>query len=101
MKVIVKDCLIIFRRPDEWSHVSARLVEEYGPSIMISWKLKRELGFTIRRHKGLVKWSDDPDYADIEKWLSPELQNKYHYEEQIHLDFFNKAAQTWFQLKYL
>jgi hypothetical protein len=26
---------------------------------------------------------------------------RHHYQEQIHLDFYNAAAQTWFVLKYL
>jgi hypothetical protein len=24
-----------------------------------------------------------------------------HYQEQIHVDFYNQSAQSWFQLKYL
>jgi hypothetical protein len=24
-----------------------------------------------------------------------------HYEDQVHVDFYNEAAQSWFQLRYL
>jgi hypothetical protein len=24
-----------------------------------------------------------------------------HYEDQVHLDFYNESTQSWFQLKYL
>jgi hypothetical protein len=93
MKVTVKRNLIIFHRPEEWEAIHQQLIHEHGPSIAISWKLKRELGFTVRRHKGLVprKPSD----------LTSELDHRYYYEDQVHLDFFNEATQSWFQLKYL
>ena len=69
----------------------------------ISWRTKRELGFTVRNHKGLVKWADDSDenYQWQEEWLPDEFKNRYHYEEQIHLDFYNDAQQSFFMLKYL
>lgn len=99
MKIQVKHNLIIFRRPSEWETVSKKLVETYGPSIMISWKTKRELGFTVRRHKGLVKYSDKYGDADGD-WLEPDLKNKFCYEEQVHLDFYSESALTYFLLKY-
>ena len=76
--------------------------KDYGDKIFaISWRLKRELGFTVRQHKGLVKWNDDADYKRDEEWLPDEFKNRYHYEEQIHLDFYNEAQMTMFVLKYL
>jgi hypothetical protein len=27
--------------------------------------------------------------------------HRYHYQDQIHLDFYDPAQQTWFVLKYL
>ena len=101
MKIVIKKNLIIFRRLKEWDALHKHLIDEYGPSIGISWRCKRELGFTVRRHKGLVKWNDDPDYFDNEEWLEEEFKNRYHYEEQIHLDFYNEAQMTMFVLKYL
>lgn len=101
MKTIIKRNLIVFRKPWEWETISARLVQDYGPSIMISWKMKRELGVTVRRHKGLVKWSDDNDYKENEDWLEPDLKNRYHYEDQVHLDFWSESAMSFFILKYI
>ncbi len=101
MKIEIKKNLIVFRKTSEWEQVSAKLVKEYGPSIMISWKCRRELGFTVRRHKGLVRWADDYDYKNDEEWLEPDLKNRYHYEDQVHLDFYNEANQGFFVLKYI
>jgi len=53
-------------------------------------QLRKEMGFTYRHHRGLV--SNEHPYKD-----GPSM----HYEEQVHLDFFSEAAQSWFQLKYL
>lgn len=106
MRIIVKKNLIVFRIPSDWEEISARLVKEYGPSIGISWKCKRELGFTVRHHKGLAKWDDSP-YNDgqdgylIAHEMPSELANQYHYEQQVHLDFYNEAQQSFFVLKYL
>lgn len=101
MKIEIKKNLIVFRKPWEWEAVSARLIQEYGPSIMISWKCRRELGFSVRRHKGLVRWADDQDYKEEEEWLEPDLKNRYHYEDQVCLDFYNEAQQSFFMLKYI
>ena len=102
MKIQIKKNLIIFRNPWEWYEVRDRVKDDYGEKIFaISWRLKRELGFTVRSHKGLVKWADDEDYAGNEEWLPDEFKNRYHYEEQIHLDFYNEAQMTMFVLKYI
>jgi hypothetical protein len=103
MKIQIKKNLIIFRRPyEDWHVVRNRVKADYGEKIFaISWRLKRELGFTVRQHKGLVKWNEDEDYAEQEEWLPDEFKNRYHYEDQIHLDFYNEAQMTMFVLKYL
>lgn len=97
MKITVKKNLIIFHRPDQWSDLQARLVEDFGSKIAISFVCKRELGFTVRRHKGLVPHPQ----AEWEIMKSEGWHHRYHYQEQIHLDFYNPAQQTWFVLKYL
>jgi hypothetical protein len=97
MKVTVKKNLVIFHRPDEWSLLMTQLLKDYGQKIAISTVCRRELGFTIRRHKGLV-----PHPLDTWEVMKSEGWNhRYHYEDQIHLDFYNESAQTWFVLKYL
>jgi hypothetical protein len=92
MKVTVKKNLIIFHNPEEWQEISSQLVQEFGPSILISWKTKRELGFQVRYHQGLVKRNDQ--YVEV-------FNNQYFYQDQVCLDFFTDAAQSWFQLRYL
>ena len=88
--IIVKKNLIIFRKPGEWSDVYAKILQDYGMGMAVRTRLKRELGFTYRYHKGLVP----NDYASL-------TGANYHYENQVHLDFFSEQAQSWFQLKYL
>jgi len=97
MKTTAKKNLIIFHRPQEWAELSERLRNEYGPSVMISFTCKRKLGFTVRYHKGLVQ-------HDTENWKITKdqgWQHQYHYEDQVHLDFYDTAQQSWFMLKYL
>jgi hypothetical protein len=45
------------------------------------------MGFTYRHHQGLV--ANEHPYDGM------------HYEQQVHVDFYSEAAQSWFQLKYL
>ena len=98
MKVSVKKNLIVFHNPHEWYQIAESLRTEYGQSIMlISSKCKRELGFTIRHHQGLVEM--DKDTWEVMK--SEGYHNRYCYESQVHLDFYNQAQQTFFVLKYL
>jgi len=97
MKTTVKKNLIIFHRPSEWTELAERLINEYGPSMMISFTCKRKLGFTVRHHKGLVPHTTIAwELTKDEGW-----QHRYHYEEQVHLDFYNETQQSWFMLKYL
>jgi hypothetical protein len=97
MKITVKKNLIIFHRPSDWDPIQDRLSKEYGAKIMISYVCKRELGFTVRRHKGL-------EPHDKESWVimkSEGWDHRYYYQDQIHLDFYNDAQMSWFVLKYL
>jgi hypothetical protein len=97
MKVTTKPGLIIFHKPSEWEPIQYQLGLDYGTKIMLSWVCKRELGFTIRKHKGLV-----PHPLDTWEVMKSEGWNhRYHYQDQIHLDFYDAAQQTWFVLKYL
>lgn len=98
MKVTVKHNLIVFHNPYEWYPLAERLRNEYGQSIMlISARCRRELGFTVRYHKGLAE--HDKDTWEVMK--SEGFHNRYHYEDQVHLDFYNQAQMSWFVLKYL
>jgi len=76
-KVTVKKNLIIFHNPGEWSDIYAMILRDFG----------MRMGFTYRHHQGLV--ANEHPYDGM------------HYEQQVHVDFFSEAAQSWFQLKYL
>jgi len=108
MKVTVKRNLIIFHIPYEWYELANRLRTEYGQSIMlISDRCRRELGFTVRHHKGLIPYREK--YGDQSLWLSKQAfegkevdrRHQMVYEDQVHLDFYNEAQMSWFVLKYL
>lgn len=89
-KVTIKKNLIIFHRPGEWSDIYAKILQEFGMGMAIRPKLKRELGFIYRYHRGLM-----PNDQRV-----PGGPNM-HYEDQVCLDFYSESAQSWFQLKYL
>ena len=91
MKTTVKKNLIIFHNTREFEELHHQLFKEYGQStMMISWKTKRH-------HKGLA----EHDKNTWEMMKSEGFHNRYHYESQVHLDFYNEAQQSWFVLKYL
>lgn len=66
-----------------WNEIYNRIREEYGDTVVIiSWKLRETLGFTVRRHR---------DYNEA----------LGHMVNDIRLDFYDEPAMTFFQLKYL
>ena len=89
-KITVKKNLIIFHNPGEWSDIYAMILRDFGIKMALRTQLRKEMGFTYRYHRGLV-----PNEHPREN--GPNMR----YEEQVHLDFFSEAAQSWFQLKYL
>lgn len=88
-KIIVKRNLVIFRNPTQWDEIWRKILNEYGPKIAISYVLKRELGFTIRRHTEWIPFDITGD------------RMRHYAEEQVHLDFYNESTQSWFLLRYL
>jgi hypothetical protein len=89
-RVIVKKNLIIFRKPGEWTDIYSQILRDYGMGMAVKTRLRRELGFTYRYHRGLEK-NEHPRAG------APTM----HYEDQVHLDFYNESAQSWFMLRYL
>lgn len=64
-----------------WSLLRDQIIEDYGrTTVMISWRLKDTLGFTIREHR---------DYSE-----------DYSSRKPIRLDFYDEQLQTLFLLKY-
>lgn len=119
---------MIVLEPYVWhNEIKPKLIKDYGAKIMISYVCRRELGCTVREHKG---WVDNPQYrtelaqykekerlymesaqsGKINKhtiddvsidWLLSGEPAKGHSVHQICLDFYNYAQETYFRLKYL
>jgi hypothetical protein len=94
--------------PTQWWKLKGRLDNDYGrTTMMISWKTKRVLGFTVREHSGYrprtVRELDDYDRSD-NIWHDTERERKFHrentHEHVICLDFYNEPKRTMFLLKY-
>ena len=98
LKVTTKKNLIIFHDPDEWHTVLERLTQDFGTVIRMRHIMRRELGFTARDHRGLVP---NLKVGDILDGTMVDRPGWYHYEQQVHLDFYNETSQSWFILKYL
>ena len=99
-RTTTKRNLIIFHNPDEWLTVLVRLEKDFGHAIRMRHIMRRELGFTARDHRGLAlnrQLGDDP----LGSFAMVDRPGWYHYEQQVHLDFYNEASQSWFILKYL
>lgn len=88
-KVIVKKNLIIFRRPGDWSDIYAKILAEFGMGMAVRTRLRRELGFTYRNHQEWIVFDRSGD------------RERKYCEEQVHVDFYNESAQSWFMLRYL
>ena len=97
-QVTTKKNLIIFHDPEDWYRVLDRLAEDFGQAIRMRFIMKRELGFTARDHRGLVP---NRKLGGVLDSFAIEDAPGHHYEQQVHLDFYNEASQSWFILKYL
>lgn len=76
---------------DQWNNIHARLTVEHPASVMLlRYKMREVLGFTVREHQQWVelgKGVDGRPYGRMQTW--------------IYLDFYNNAMESWFQLKYM
>lgn len=95
----VKTQTIIFDSESDWERVRQRIIAQYGLSIvLVSWRLKRELGFTVRRHKAYLPWNKEQK----DNWgHTTELKYQYYPVEQVHLDFYNDSSLSFFILKFM
>lgn len=89
-KITVKKNLIIFHHRGDWIAIYSRILADHGMGMAVRTRLRRELGFTYRDHQHWVNELSGLGGAMVR-----------YPEEQVHLDFYNEAAQTWFQLRYL
>jgi hypothetical protein len=91
--ITVKTDLIIFDSEELWEPIRKKILAEYGASHLLRWVSRRELGFTVRFHH---HWD-----TVNKNHFGEDITRMYYYQHQVHLDFFNDSALTWFQLKYL
>ncbi len=79
-------------KSEQWTPILQKIEQEYGRAIaLISFAMKRELGFQVRYHRF---WKKDDGTAGS-------YDGHGEYVIEIHLDFNNEAAATHFRLKYL
>jgi transposase len=77
--------------PEKWETLKEHLLTQYPRSyIILSWKCKEKLGFTVREHS---EWVSSKDLPDCRKVLG-------RYVNTIRLDFYNDSVQTMFRLRY-
>jgi len=88
-EVIVKKNLIIFCNAGDWHSIYSQILRDYGMGMAVRTRLRRELGFTYRMHQQWIEFDRSEGHA------------RKYCQEQVHVDFYNEAAQSWFQLKYL
>jgi len=84
---------VIVLSKDTWEDLEDRLRDEYAhtPSVMLIRSRMREvLGFTPRVHSQWIEFT--PANSTV-----PRIR----LIEEVHLDFFNPAQETFFRLKYL
>lgn len=77
---------------DQWPALKARIEADHGDRIfLISWRLRRDLGFTLRLHR------------DCEKTRFPgeDTYTFTYSEDYMCLDFYDDAMETMFRLRYL
>ena len=91
--ITVKTDLIIFDSESLWEPIKKKIVAEYGPSHLLRWVMRRELGFTVRLHQNWITINKNH--------LGDDIVPRRYCQNQVHLDFFSTSAPTWFQLKYL
>ena len=82
--------MIIFHEPGDWIEIYSKILQDFGMVMAVRPRMRRELGFVYRNYQGLVP-NENP------RKDGPRMR----YQDQIHLDFYSEAAQSWFQLKYL
>ena len=68
----------------EWYEIRDKIRAVHGDSmILLSFKMKRELGFTVRHHR------------------EHGLKDGWGYKEAIHVDFYTEEAKTYFLLRFM
>ena len=71
--------LMVEMTAQEWQPIRQKLIDEYGISIFLSWRMRKELG-CVRR----IGYKQTAEYPC----------------NQIYLDFFDEMSYTTFALRY-
>jgi len=72
----------------QWAKLKDKIVEDYGrTTILISWRLRDTLGFTIREYRDYSPGQAQKEYP-FDNWTN------------IRLDFWDEQLHTMFLLKY-
>ena len=67
-----------------WDRLRQQIINDYGQStVLISWRLRERVGFTVREHREHL--------SEIDDWTQM---------RPIRLDFWDEQLQTMFLLKY-
>ena len=88
-KVTIKKNLIVFHNEGDWSAIYSKILADFGIGMAVRTRLRRELGFTYRSHERWIEFDTTGDRV------------RRYMVKEIHLDFYDEQAQSWFQLKYL
>lgn len=76
---------------EQWGQIHRDLASNNSAAVMlIRDVMKRELGFTVRRHRFWAPEEGYGQYDGLGEWV-----------EEIHLDFFDSQKELLFRLKYL
>jgi hypothetical protein len=66
----------------QWEKLKSQIIEDYGrTTVLISWRLKEQLGFTLRQHRD-------------------EKETEWKKMYTMRLDFWDDMLHTMFLLKY-
>ena len=71
--------LMVEMTEDEWQTLRQQLIDEYGMSVFLSWRMKAELG-CVRR----IGYRPDGEYP----------------RTRVYLDFFDEISYTTFAMRY-
>ena len=72
----------------QWARLHTKLVQDYPTSsILLRYKMKEDIGCTVRRHKEFKPVEDS-------------IPRHGYYFEWIFLDFYDDVKETFFSLKY-
>ena len=72
--------------PSQWEKLKSRLIQDYSLStVVLSYKMKEVLGFSVRTH---TEWNKDSEFGHMVSKIT------------IRLDFYNEPKRTMFMLKY-